>query len=86
MIDTSRFFVPHRWTTGADPVRARGKMRRLSHPLRAGGALLPAGTGTAPAAHRLLELSRQRGGHTALLVPGEWQRRRVPPRRALIPF
>jgi len=40
-----------------------GEAGGVPHPVRGGGKGLPPRPGAAPAAHRLLELPRERGGH-----------------------
>lgn len=56
-------------------------MCRLAYTVRAGGACLSAGARATAASHRVLELSRQRGGYTAVFLLGEWVGGRVYARR-----
>ena len=60
-------------------------MRRLSYPVRAGGTRLSTGSRAAAAQDSVLEFPGQRGGHQALLLPGERKRRRIPAWRTLLP-
>ena len=74
-----------RWPAGTDALRAGGTLRRLAHTVRARRTLLLAGARAAAAQDSLLELPGQRGGHKAVLLSGQWQRRRVSARRGAVP-
>ena len=75
----------YRRTSGSNTVRTCGAMRRLSYPVRAGGTRLSTSSGAAAAQDSVLEFPGQRGGHQALLLPGERKRRRIPAWRTLLP-
>lgn len=84
--DTKVFALLFRWTASTDAMRAGSPLRRVAHTVRIGGAFLLTGTGTAAAQDSLLELSGQRGGHKAVLVSGQRQRRRVSAGRCTFPL
>lgn len=70
------------WDPGAVTGWIDGTVRRITYTIWTGGACLPSSAWTAAATDSILEFPRQWGGHTSILLSGQWQCRWIPAGRA----